>query len=234
MGRQRQAKKNTSGAVNAPSHHHIVMKSQTTNRSTTSDITKSETPNSSERATASSQGSPPGGTDDAHPVLPLQFPVEESGAPFPIAALSPAMRGIVEAVANTYGVEIAMPAMEALATMAGAIGSGAQVLDGCIGRITKLNLYVIIAADTGTGKTSANVIAAPLIKASREREDHFIRKIKPALICELKLAKKRCTEIEKLLADGEDQDGDAIAAAEVEKLKQEWRKRSAALKKFTN
>ena len=94
---------------------------------------------------------------------------------FPLDALSPIMRDIAAAVADTYQVPVSMPAMAALAIHAGAIGKTYRVINAVPGHQSHGNLYVLIAAERGCGKsTVAMRLARPLIDAKAELAKRFL------------------------------------------------------------
>ena len=94
---------------------------------------------------------------------------------FPLDALSPIMHDIAAGVAETYQVPVSMPAMAALAIHAGAMGKTYYVTGAVHGHQSYGNLYVLIAADRGCGKsTVAMRLARPLIEANRDLAKRFL------------------------------------------------------------
>ena len=115
---------------------------------------------------------------------------------FPLDALNPTMRTIVEECAETYQIDPALPAMAGVATMGGAIGKRLVITGATSGRRTHLNVYVIAGAPKLYGKNAASIMAEPLRDASNEIGDNFHNIKKPELTAERKIAELR----EKLLA----------------------------------
>jgi hypothetical protein len=76
-------------------------------------------------------------------------------AEFPLDALNPTMRTIVEESAETYQIDPALPAMAVVAVVAGAIGKRLVVTGATSGRRTHLNVYVIPGAPKSYGKNAA-------------------------------------------------------------------------------
>lgn len=82
---------------------------------------------------------------------------------FPIQALPASLREIVEQLAAVYQTPICMPAMAALAVVSAAVGKSVVVKGGYKDKQTRLNLYVIAAAERGSGKGNiGETLARPL------------------------------------------------------------------------
>jgi hypothetical protein len=104
--------------------------------------------------------------------------------PFPIDALNPIIRNRVEETARARGVEIQLPAMAALATLGGVVSNLWQVNNAVPGYRTNGNLFVFVAAPSGYGKGSAQELARPILDASDELADRFVRVDKPRLMAQ--------------------------------------------------
>ena len=109
--------------------------------------------------------------------------------PFPIHALCPVMRRIAEESALVHAIPVELPGMEAVVTVAGALGKGWHCVGAVNGRVTFGNLYVLAGANQSGGKGASDVIVRPLIDASDEMADRFCREERPKLTCELLLLK---------------------------------------------
>ncbi len=137
-----------------------------------------------------------------------QDPIPNHG-PFPVDALSPAMRGLVEELAVVHIVPVELPGMCALATVSASLGL-AYILDGavpgkggCYG-----GLYIIPGAAKSSGKGSvANFLARPLIEVSSAREEAFRKGQLPRLKSEKALLEKRLNQIGNLYAKGKSGSG---------------------------
>lgn len=104
--------------------------------------------------------------------------------PFPVEDLNPVQRAVAEETAQVHQIDVALPAMAALATVAGAIGKG-HVIQGAVnGRVTHCNIFLLAGATKSYGKNAASSIAAPIIYASREMADDFRMNQLPSLIRE--------------------------------------------------
>lgn len=113
------------------------------------------------------------------PDLP-DIDAEEKAMPFPVHALPPSMRELVEQCAKVHQVQPELPAMIALGTLSGAIGKGIKLQGVRNGVEGYGNLYIVAAAEAGTGKgNTGQVIAGPLLQASRELEEHWRKNIAP-------------------------------------------------------
>ena len=122
---------------------------------------------------------------------------------FPIQALSPAMRAMVESVADVHRVPVELPAMSAVAIVSGAMGN-AFILTGAVnGKECHGNLYVIPAAPKSIGKGSvAGALVQPLLKASGELEATFKDSQLPGLRTEKATLEKRVGMLVNELASG--------------------------------
>jgi len=99
---------------------------------------------------------PDAGSDDRD--YSIGFPEK-----FPIQALPVSLREIVEQLAAVYQTPICMPAMAALAIVSAAVGKSVVVKGGYKDKQTRLNLYVIAAAERGSGKGNiGETLARPL------------------------------------------------------------------------
>lgn len=94
-----------------------------------------------------------------------------SGHPdhFPLDAFPPLLRQIAERLAFTNQTPVCLPAMAALAILSGAAGKHTVCVGGYRDKTTRCNLYVLIVAERGTGKTSTGeTLVAPLATFSDE------------------------------------------------------------------
>ena len=123
--------------------------------------------------------------------------------PFPVDALSPAVRKIVEAVADVYGVPVELPAACALGFLSGALGKS-YVLTGAVnGSDAHGNLFLIVAAPKSSGKGSvAHALAGPLIEASKELEERYRTQEAPGLKAEQAVLVKQEAALSSKLANG--------------------------------
>src|SRR6516165_10004633 len=126
-------------------------------------------------------------------------PAPESGE-FPIDALAPVMRRIAEETADTYQVDIAVPAMAAIATIAACPGKAVTLTGAASGRITHANVYVIAGAPKSYGKNGAGTILTPLINASRKLSEDFCKEERPKLRAERRIKEVRARSLAKEIA----------------------------------
>lgn len=95
-------------------------------------------------------------------------------SPFPVEVLPPALRELAEQSAEVFQVPVELPAMIALGTLSGALGKSVELRGVRNGTSSFGNLYVIAAAERGTGKGAvAREIVAPVLEASRELADSW-------------------------------------------------------------
>ena len=128
--------------------------------------------------------------------------------PFPLDALNPVMREIVEQSAEVYQIKPELPAMAGVATSAGAAGKAFVISGAVSGRETHCNLYVIPGAPKSYGKNAAATMAAPLRDASNELAESFRQTERPSLLTEKKVSEKREQLLVKKCADDETAESD--------------------------
>lgn len=101
-----------------------------------------------------------------NPDSPLIEPSASRGVtqndPFPADMLPERLQSMVKSVAGVFRVPDVMPAGIALTIVSAAIGKGLRIASGG-GRKTMANLYSLVSADSGTGKTTVlRVLREPL------------------------------------------------------------------------
>lgn len=93
--------------------------------------------------------------------------------PFPVDALPVKVREIAEGLATVHQVPVSMPALAALAVLAGSIGTAVEV-DADHRGPTRLNLYVVLGAERGCGKSGVSGdLMRPLQTAAKEQEKQW-------------------------------------------------------------
>lgn len=120
----------------------------------------------------------------------------EPGA-FPLDALPGAMRTVAESLADVHQIDVALPAMAALATLSGGIGKSVTISGAVNGRDTHCNLFVIAGAPKSYGKGAASTAAKPIVEASAERLDHFMQFERADLQTERELLEKQKRDLLK-------------------------------------
>lgn len=127
---------------------------------------------------------------------PPAMDAEEELTPFPVRVLPPVMRELVEQCAEVYQVQPELPAMIALGTLAGAMGKGIKLRGVRNGVEGYGNLYVVAAAEAGTGKgNTGQVIVGPLLQASRELEEHWRESVMPEAKAEVVFCQSKISAI---------------------------------------
>jgi hypothetical protein len=87
---------------------------------------------------------------------------QETDSPFPTSMLPPRMEAIVKAIAAAHRVPDVMPASIALAIVSAAMGKGLRIASAT-GRTTMGNLFFLISAGSGTGKSTVlRILREPL------------------------------------------------------------------------
>lgn len=91
-----------------------------------------------------------------------QQPDVNESDPFPTAMLPERLQTMVKSVARVYRVPDVMPVVIALTIVSATIGKGLRIASGR-GRKTMANLYSLVSAESGTGKSSVlSVLRKPL------------------------------------------------------------------------
>jgi len=143
-------------------------------------------------------------------ILPAGTITEEmEPGSFPIHALNPVMRAMVESVADVLRVPVQLPALCAVGILSGALGNAFTVTNAVNGKkLSYGNLFVIIAAAKSSGKGSvADLLVTPLLEASAELESDFKRNKLPRLKIEKAILEKRITNLVNELTSGKTGDG---------------------------
>lgn len=125
--------------------------------------------------------------------------------PFPVEALNPIARRIVEDSADIAGVDTALTGAVALAAIAASIGKGAVARGGTrdLSKQTPANVYVIPSFPTGYGKTAAEPVIAPLREINNRLQEKFDREERGKLETELAECEAAQKRITRLMAGGE-------------------------------
>lgn len=106
--------------------------------------------------------------------------------PFPTNMLPPRLEAIVKAIAEVHRVPDVMPATIALTVLSAAIGKGLRIASGK-GRKTMANLFSLISANSGTGKSTVlrilrdplDILQAHLKEFGRQKGLNRLGRIKP-------------------------------------------------------
>lgn len=117
--------------------------------------------------------------------------------PFPVSALPPILQHITKEAAAAERVPVALTAAAALATASAAIGGGLVLKTGPH-RVTHANLYILAAAQSGTGKGRAfALVTRPLQEMERDKIEAWRKHEKPKLEARLRVVKKAAEGLEK-------------------------------------
>lgn len=139
---------------------------------------------------------------------------------FPIVCLPEPMRQMVLEVTNAERVPLALAAAAALGTASAAIGSGLTLKTGPH-RKTYANLFILVAAKSGTGKGRAFAqIARPLQEIATAQIQLWQKTTKPMLESRLKIARKAAEALEKKVDKVTPFEHEAIAAQLADRLQE--------------
>ena len=111
--------------------------------------------------------------------------------PFPTHLLPKVLGDLVKEVARVTQTPEAMAGPLTLGNVSASIGKG-LVIKGHAGRITPPNLYILLGAKSGTGKSEcAKIIFKPFIDYATDKHQEWIEEVLPGL-----KADKECIEAE--------------------------------------
>ena len=122
---------------------------------------------------------------------------------FPVHALNPVMRAMVENLAHVHRVPVELPAMCAVGIVSGALGNSFTLVGAVDGKECHGNLFVVADAPKSSGKGSvASPLVRPLLDASGEIEANFRQSELPGLRAEKAILEKRVGMLVNELASG--------------------------------
>ncbi len=128
---------------------------------------------------------------------PLPFEQDQEAAPFPLDALPESLRIPVEEVMRHYQVSALLPAVCALVINSAAIGRGLVVKSNV--RRTFANLYALIGARSGTGKSVVfDEFMAPITELQGEALEEFNSEQKPRAEADLKILQNEISGLVKV------------------------------------
>jgi hypothetical protein len=154
-------------------------------------------------------GPPPATVEEGLPEL----------SPFPVEVLPPVFRELADQSAEVFQVPVELPAMIALGTLSGALGKSFEIRNVRNGISGFGNLYIIAAAERGTGKGAvARQIVAPVLEASSELAVSWKASTEPTARADEKIfgAKLAATLAEAKKAFGSDLERLRAEAAEIQ------------------
>ena len=126
---------------------------------------------------------------------------DSAPAPFPTECLPPDIADMVRAVAAAQRVPEALPALMALALVAGSCGKGA-VLDWRPGKSpTPANLFVVVSALSGSGKSEcAKLLAKVFHDFERAMQENWRKVVQPKLHADLRFHEVQLKKLDRKLA----------------------------------
>jgi hypothetical protein len=134
---------------------------------------------------------------------------EEPVPEFPLDTLPPQLRIPVEELVRHYRVKALLPAICALVIHSAALGRGVCCMSNV--RKTFANLYALIGADSGTGKSNVfDDLMVPLCELQMEAFKTFGATDRPRAEAELKLLERQISELIKSKNDETDRHQAAI------------------------
>src|SRR5208283_1735793 len=98
---------------------------------------------------------------------------DEKKSPFPLQHLPPAARTMAEAIARIERTPETLAGCCVLGFLSASIGAGLQVTSGP-NRVTRGNLYILVSADSGSGKSeNFRQVAKPFFAYEHEMTEHW-------------------------------------------------------------
>lgn len=152
--------------------------------------------------------------------LPEVDEKDDGPAPFPLDALPPSMALLAAGVARTARVPDRLSGVCIIGIVSAAIGAGLEVQSDTQ-RTTRGNLFLLVSAETGTGKSRTfELIAAPLLDHQERLQEHWQKQSAPRLQSDLKILERELANLEKKVARATD-------SAERERLRGEHEYKTA-------
>jgi hypothetical protein len=127
---------------------------------------------------------------------PISVEFDEDTDPFPLDVFPSALKAPIEEMVRHYKVKVALPAMVTLSVNSAAIGRGIIVMSNV--RRTYANIYALLGAESGTGKSVVHEdLAQVMLDVQNEILEKFLKEEKPSLEAELKLLEREIQQIIK-------------------------------------
>lgn len=146
----------------------------------------------------------------------------EDVKPFPLACLPPAAADVARAIAHTERTPEALAGCCALGIVSASIGAGLQVKSGP-DRVTRGNLYLMVSAESGSGKSETFRHAAiPFHQFERDTVERWRKEVSPKVETEAAMLESRIAHLKKEVGRAED-------AIERESIRGELEKATADL-----
>lgn len=136
------------------------------------------------------------------PAITLPHETDElEAAPFPVDALPPNIALMVRGVAIALRVPDSMPGLMALALTSASIGKGLVLKWSDELPPTPANLFVMLSAESGTGKSVCyKKIAAGFLAFERDMQEHWRKDVMPQLQGDLRYAEGQLKKLDRKLA----------------------------------
>lgn len=133
-------------------------------------------------------------------VLPEDDGADDAPMPFPLDALPPTMALVAAGVARTARVPDRLSGVCTVGIVSAAIGAGLEVQSDTQ-RTTRGNLFLLVSAETGTGKSRTfELLATPLLDHQERLQEHWRKESAPRLQSDLKILDRELANLEKKVA----------------------------------
>lgn len=146
---------------------------------------------------------------------------EEGDSPFPRHCLPDKLKAIVVEVAAAAAVPICLPAICALGAVSAALGAGIEIETDGLSTL-RANLYIIITASSGTGKSEASkAILAPLMDHENEMLDKWRVDKLPSLKAGKSVIQRKIESLQKSICKLKDSSVEQAQHEELVKLQKQ-------------
>ena len=151
-----------------------------------------------------------------------ETPRESPSAAFPLHCLPPEAQAMAEAICRSVRVPASLAGPAVLGVLSAAIGAGLEIQSGP-GRTCRANLFLLLSAESGSGKSEAIRHAAePLYQYEAETLDAWRAEMLPGLKAEAEILQAEIGRLKKSA-------GSESGAAEREEIRAQMQAKLAAL-----
>ena len=150
----------------------------------------------------------------------------DTAVPLPLDAFPILMQELAKSCAEVFQIDVALPAVSALAVMAAALGNSVTCEGALNGHTTPCNLFTVCSAPSGYGKGVVRKVSKPLTDASGEMAKHFKEAERPQLIADIAIGEgKKKVLLGKLKDNKTTVEGEAEIRTQIGRLEadvQKW------------
>lgn len=115
---------------------------------------------------------------------------DDEASELPLDALPEIMQRLATACAEVYQVDVALPAVSALAVLSAALGGSVRCAGAANGRETPCNIFLAAGAPSGYGKSVCGFVAEPLMDASHKLGEEWLNVTRPQCLVDIAVAEQ--------------------------------------------